>query len=403
MEEKITIYALDFQGRGIGRIQKKIVFIKNALIDEVLNIKITKEKSKYLVGKVTSYIEKSTKRIEPKCPLFDKCGGCDIMHMSYEEQLKFKEEKVRDTLKRIGITSCIEPIVKTYSFYYRNKVVFKVNEKIGFYEKETHEIVEVDKCFLISEEMNHILKIVKEKVPVSILESVMIREGKYTKETMLYLKVKRSSFDFSPLKEFATTIVVDDGCIRIISRKGYIHEKLEDFTFKISPNSFFQVNTDGAIKLYTIVKKYIEEDSSVVDLYCGTGSIGIFVSSKAKSIYGVEMNESAIEDAFYNKELNRLKKVEFECLNTSFFHKDLKEVDVVIVDPPRSGLDKHTREYLINEKVPKIIYVSCDLMTLKRDLEVFMEEYNVVSVIPVDLFPNTYHVENVCVLKRKEG
>ena len=402
MENRVNIYALDSKGRGIGRIDGKIVFVKNALVDEKVILKITKENKNYSLGEVESYICKSNKRIHPKCPLFGKCGGCDIMHMSYTEQLKFKEEKVRNTLASVISSSDIQPIIPTTPFAYRNKVTLQVDKQIGFYEKETHQLVEVETCFLLSDTMNFILKKIKESIPLSILESVMIREGKDTKETLLYLKVWDSSFDFMCLKDIVTTLVVDDGQRHVVFGPGFIHEKLENFVYKISPTSFFQVNTEGAMKLYQVVKNNIPKNASILDLYCGTGSIGIFASSRAKSIYGVEMSACAIEDALQNKEINHIKNASFECTDTSLLTKSLKDIDVVIVDPPRSGLHQHTREYLIREKVPKIIYVSCDLMTLKRDLEEFMEEYTVLSVTPVDLFPNTYHVENVCVLKQKD-
>ncbi len=401
MEEIVNIYALDSKGRGIGRINGKIIFVKNALVGEKVTLQMTKEHSKYCLGEVTSYVRKSEKRKMPKCPWFGICGGCDIMHMDYVEQLKFKEEKVRNTLANVVASSCIQPIMATNPFGYRNKVTLQVHEKLGFYEKETHQIVEVDDCLLLSSKMNFILKKVKERIPLSILKSVMIREGKYTEETLLYLQVCTTSFDFMCLKDIVTTLVVDDGEEHIVFGEGFIHERLENYLYKISPSSFFQVNTEGAIQLYTIVRNNIEKNSSLLDLYCGTGSIGIFVSSKAKAIYGVELRGSAVADAFYNKEINHIENASFVCLDTSSFTRSLKDIDVVIVDPPRSGLDKHTREYLLKEKVPKMIYVSCDIMTLKRDLEILKKNYNIESVTPVDMFPNTYHVECVCVLNRR--
>lgn len=401
MKEKIKIYALDSEGRGIGKLNGKVVFVPNALVGETVYIELIKEKRKYSVGRIISYLEKSQKRVHPICPLFGICGGCDIMHMSYEEQLCFKEDKVKNVLRDLIDIDLINNIVYDNNLYYRNKVTFKVDEKIGFYEKDSHRIVSVDTCFLISEKMNQILKEIHKKIPLSFLEEVMIREGKYTKEVMVYLKGKNMNFDFTFLKEFVTTFLFDDGNVHILWGDGFIHEKLEQYTYKISPLSFFQVNTDGAIKLYNVLKSYIEEGETVLDLYCGTGSIGIFLSDKIKSLYGVELCKSAVEDAFENKKKNQLQNAHFSCLNTSLFHEKLDKFSTVIVDPPRSGLDKHTKEHLLKEKVPKIIYVSCDLMTLKRDLEVLLKQYKVESITPVDMFPNTYHVECVCVLNRR--
>lgn len=399
MEEKVKIYALDSKGRGIARLQGKIIFVKHALIDEVVQVHVVKEKSKYMMGTVTSYLETSEKRVQPICPFFGICGGCDIMHMAYEEQLKFKEEKVKHALGTLVDTSLIQKIVYGNPFYYRNKVTFKVDKKIGFYEKESHKIVSIASCFLISKKMNLLLKKIQEHIPLSFLEEVMIREGKYTKEILLYIKGKKFDFSFSFLKEYVTTFLYDDGEVHLLWGNGFIHEKLEKYTYKISPFSFFQVNTEGAIQLYNLVKSFIEEGEEVLDLYCGTGSIGIFISDKLRFLHGVEISKSAIEDAIVNQKRNHLQNAQFSCLDTSLFEEKLDRFSTVIVDPPRSGLDNHTKKHLLKEKVPKIIYVSCDLMTLKRDLEILLKQYKIDSIIPVDMFPNTYHVECVCVLK----
>jgi 23S rRNA (uracil1939-C5)-methyltransferase len=398
---KVSIYALDYKGRGIGRLDDKPIFIFNALVGETVKFLVGKERSKYLVGKLLAYDNTSIKRVKPNCPFFSICGGCDIMHMTYDEQLKFKEEKVKSALKKIAPLNSINSIVYDTNYKYRNKVIFKVDEHIGFYEKETHNVVDVNNCLLITDGMNNILNVLKENISTSVLDEVMIREGKYTNEIMLYLKVKKNNFDFSVLNSFVTTLIIDDGNINILKGNGFIHEKLDKFIYKISPSSFFQVNTDGATKLYSIVKEFINENDRVLDLYCGTGSIGIFISDKAQKIYGVEINSEAIKDANSNKKINNLTNIEFECLNTSLFNRKLNDIDCVIVDPPRSGLDKHTKKHLIKEQVPRIIYVSCDLMTLKRDLEEFSEFYSIKSVTPVDLFPNTYHCESVVILERK--
>lgn len=400
MEEKVKIYALDSKGRGIARLQGKVIFVNNALIDEIVKVQVIKEKSKYMVGKVIFYEQTSSKRVDPVCPFFGICGGCDIMHMTYQEQLKFKENKVKNVLGTFIDSSRVRKIVHTSPLGYRNKVTFKVEEDIGFYEKESHIVVPIEKCFLISKKMNTILKQIKKNVPLFSLEEIMIREGKYTNEILVYIRGKKMNLDFSFLKNLVTTFLFDDGEVHILWGNGFIHEKLEQCTYKISPLSFFQVNTDGAIKLYNVVKKFIEEGEDILDLYCGTGSIGIFIHDKIKSLHGVEISKSAVEDALENKKMNQLQNAHFFCLDTSLFHGKLSCFSTIIVDPPRSGLDQYTKEHLLQEKVNKIIYVSCDLMTLKRDLEVLLKQYKIESVTPVDMFPNTYHVECVCVMKR---
>ena len=232
----------------------------------------------------------------------------------------------------------------------------------------------------------------------------MIRSSKNTDETLVLFTLDKK-IDEEKLKsiliEKVTTVVLFLNDYKVLFGEGFIHEKLGNYLFKISPESFFQVNTNGAYKLYSLVYQYIKNKDNVLDLYCGTGSIGIFISDKAKKVLGVEINQYAVIDALENKKLNQLNNVDFICLDTSLFHQSLKEMDVIIVDPPRSGLDKKTISYLLREKVKKLIYVSCDLMTLTRDLSYLKEYYVIKEITPVDMFPNTYHVESVCLLELK--
>jgi len=232
----------------------------------------------------------------------------------------------------------------------------------------------------------------------------MIRTSKNIDETLVLFTLEKNINEDKikeVLKDNVTTVVTYLNDYKIVYGNGFIYEKLGDYTYKISPESFFQVNTNGAYKLYSIVKNYINKNDNVLDLYCGTGSIGIFISDKAEKVLGVEINEYAVKDALENKKLNHLDNVNFLCLNTSDFSQSLNEIDVVIVDPPRSGLDKKTVSYLLKEKVKKVIYVSCDLMTLTRDLGYLKELYKIKEITPVDMFPNTYHVECVCVLNER--
>lgn len=406
MNKKVSIYTLDSKGRGIARFLEKPIFVFNALPGEEVTIQNLKEKSKYASADSLEIFNKSKNRITPVCPLFGICGGCDIMHLAYETQLSFKEKKVRDTIcKKLKKDILIESIQFSDLLYYRNKAIFKVEEKCGYYEKETHRLIPISKCYLVDPKINEILEIVQGMSLEGIYE-VMIRCSKNTNESMVVFRSHKSICEdliLSSLKDKVTTILLYQNDYKILTGPGFIYEKLGNFVFKISPDSFFQVNTNAALKLYSIVESLIEKNDRVLDLYCGTGSIGIFVSDKASSILGVEINKQAIEDACENKKINHLEKTDFLCLNTSLFAKSLKDYDVVIVDPPRSGLDKKTISYLLKEEVSKVIYVSCDLMTLTRDLEILSSKYEIKKVIPVDLFPNTYHVECVCHLVLKDN
>lgn len=399
--DSIKIYKLDSKGRGIGRFNGKPIFIFNALIGEEVLVKDINERSKYVTANVEKILVKSFERVEPKCPYFGICGGCDLMHMKYSDQLAFKRDKVLNTIHSL-VDSDINVLEIKYddSLYYRNKAEFKVNQKLGFIRKNSHDIVSIEKCYLVDDRINEIVDFLNTK-DLSFIDSVLIRVGI---DSMVVFK--SSSFIelsfIEELKKIVGTAVLEYSNKSIVLfGNGHILEELGSFKYKVSPNSFFQVNTKVAEILYSTVLNYIKPNDGVLDLYCGTGSIGIFLSNKASSIYGVELNENAIEDAFYNKKLNNLSNVEFKCLDTSLFKDDLSNIDVVVVDPPRSGLNSKTINYLLEQNVNKIVYVSCDLMTLTRDLNLFKNKYDILEVTPVDMFPNTYHVESVVLLESR--
>lgn len=396
----IEIYKLDSKGRGIGRYNNKPIFVFGALPKEEVLLKNINERSKFSTAFVDKIIKMSDNRINPICPYFGICGGCDLMHMSYLEQLSFKKDKVEFMIHSL-VDKDIKVLDIKYSdcLYYRNKAEFKVDNKIGFYGKSTHELVPIDKCFLVDDKINDVLKFFKSK-NLDGISSILIRSS--DNEIMVLLNTNKFiNFDFiDELKNIVSTCILNvDEDYKVLFGRGYIEEKIGNFSYNVSPKSFFQVNTKCAFKLYSTVLDYIDKNEKVLDLYCGTGSIGIFLSNKASSILGVEINSSAVLDAFFNKELNNLNNVDFKCLDTSDFNYDLSSFDVVVVDPPRSGLNLKTINYLLKQNVKKIVYVSCDLMTLTRDLNMFKDKYNIIEVTPVDMFPNTYHVECVCLLK----
>lgn len=405
MKKTVEILKLDSKGRGIGRVDNKTIFIFNALPDEIVEVANVKERSKYITATSINILKKSSKRINTICPWFGICGGCDIMHMSYLDQLKYKEDKVKNTILNVLKDDIkINSIVFDSNLNYRNKAIFKVDKKIGFYGKETHEIVGISSCFLVDEKINKILSIISSSISLEGIKEIMIRVSKNTDESLILFTLSKKINEekiISVLKNEVNSIVTYLDEYKVLFGNGFIYEKIGAYVFKISPESFFQVNTNGAYKLYSVVKHYIDKNDSVLDLYCGIGSIGIFISDKSRKVLGVELNKYAVEDALENKKINDLKEVNFMCLNTSDFNRSLRDIDVVIVDPPRSGLDKKTISYLLKEKAKKIIYVSCDLMTLTRDLGYLKEFYDIKEITPVDMFPNTYHVETVALLSRQ--
>ena len=375
------IVKLDNFGRGICYVDGVITFVYNALPNEIVKIKITKKSKKYNEAIVSSYIKKSDKRIEPACEYFSICGGCDLMHISYKDELEFKENKIKDIMYKYACVEKekIKKIISNDNLNYRNKVTFKVDNGIGFFSKKSNEVLNIDGCFLVNPKINEVLnKIKKEDLKTN---EVMIRTGN---NTMVSFNDK--------------TIVYDNNYNKIDSDR--IIKEIGDYKFYVSSKSFFQVNDYMVKVLYDLILNYVGESNNLLDLYCGTGTIGIYLSSIAKNVLGVEINNSAVDDAFKNKKLNNINNIDFICLDTDKF-KIKDNFDTIIVDPPRSGLGKKIINDLLNSNSKKIIYVSCDPITLARDLKILSDKYNVVEITPVDMFPRTYHCESVCVLERK--
>ena len=398
--EKVKIVAFDHQGRGIAKINNKVVFVPNTLVGEIVNIEILIDKKKYAVGLVKEIVKKSPKRVNVLCPYYDKCGGCDLLHIEYNEQLKLKEEMVKNIFDRyLKKEVKINKIVSGKQYNYRNKVTLQVNKNIGFFNKSSYDIVNIDNCLIASENINYFINSLK-KMNLKDVSQVIIRCSKNTNDKMLAFKTNKN-IDINLLKDNVSSLIIND---KVIYGKNKIIERLKDYQFVISPNAFFQTNTDMAINLYDTVIEMANFDLNdiVLDLYCGTGTIGIYISKYVKQVLGVEINQSAINDAKENKKINNIKNISFICEDSSKVLKNIKyKPNVVIVDPPRSGLTKKLIDDLLKIKANKIIYVSCNPLTLVRDLNLLENKYDVVSVTPVDMFPNTHHVECVCVLKLK--
>lgn len=404
----VTIDALDHQGRGIVHQNDYVIFVFDALVSEEVEIEIIKIKKKIVEAKVIKILKVSTERIASICPYFKECGGCDLLHMSYQNQLLYKENKVKEIMKKFaGLENVVEKIVSNDNvFGYRNKVTFQVKEKVGFYGKRSHEIVEIDKCFLIPDVMNEYLSILKSAMNLSYVNQIMMRYSKYEQKLMVVLDVTK---DFSnsqiSLKELPniSVLVKRRNNYEIIMENDFLLEKVGEFTFKISPESFFQVNTKQMEKLYQLVLDYsgLTGNEKILDLYCGTGTIGIFLSRKAREVLGIEINESAIKDAFWNKKQNQIHNINFMCGDTGSVLKETSfHPDLIVVDPPRAGLDELAISQIKKIKALKVIYVSCDPVTLARDIRRLEQDYEVSTIVPVDMFSNTYHVECVCVLSR---
>ncbi|MGE5455864.1 MAG: 23S rRNA (uracil(1939)-C(5))-methyltransferase RlmD [Ignavibacteriales bacterium] len=395
---KVTINNLDHQGRGIGKIDNKIIFIPNTLVDEVVDVDILKQKSKFLEGKVIDYIKQSEHRINPICPYFNNCGGCDLLHLKYEKQCEFKEDKVKNIInKYTRLDNVVRTIIPSENiYYYRNKVTFQVYKKVGFYKEKSYVVVPIEKCYITNEKINNIIPYLN-KLDLSKVDKIVVRCSNKIMVVFYCEDIDREDVLYR-LSDYVDTIIIND---EVIYGDGYITEKLGNLTFKISANSFFQVNTKQTINLYQKVLRYcdLSGNEKVLDLYCGTGTIGLYISDYCKEVLGIDNVSEAIDDANENKKLNNKNNIKFLLGDSKDKISDIYfKPDIVIVDPPRVGLNKSVIESIIELKPSKVIYVSCDPMTLARDLNIFKENYNIVDITPVDMFPQTYHVESVTLL-----
>ena len=403
---KVEVTKLDHQGRGIAKINDKIIFIPNALPEETVDVDIILEKKKYYEGIIKETINASDKRIKSICPYFEECGGCQFLNMNYQDSLDYKQNKVEEIMnKYLGIKIKINNIVACdNNLYYRNKTTFQVENDIGFFKEKTNTLIPVDKCYISDIKINDIYKVIKDNLNLTNVKQVIIRATKNTLESMVIFKTSKyidNKKIIDILKKKVDSIYIND---ELIYGKGKIIENLCNKNFYISPSSFFQVNTLQAEKLYNKAIEYanIKKEDTVLDLYCGTGTIGIVASDKAKKVIGIELNKEAIKDANENKKLNNINNIEFYDGDVGkILNKNNYKPDIIIVDPPRAGLDSLALSQILNIRPKKLVYVSCDLMTLARDLKLLSNDYDILELTPVDMFPYTAHVESVCALKYK--
>lgn len=403
---KVEVTKLDHQGRGLAKINDKIIFIPNALPEETVDVDIILEKKKYYEGIIKETINASDKRIKSICPYFEECGGCQFLNMNYQDSLDYKQNKVEEIMnKYLGIKIKINNIVACdNNLYYRNKTTFQVKNDIGFFKEKTNTLIPVDKCYISDIKINDIYKAIKDNINLTNVKQVIIRATKNTLESMVIFKTSNyidNKKIIDILKKKVDSIYIND---ELIYGKGKIIEILCNKNFYISPSSFFQVNTLQAEKLYNKAIAYadIKKEDTVLDLYCGTGTIGIVASDKAKKVIGIELNKEAIKDANENKKLNNINNIEFYAGDVGkILNKNNYKPDIIIVDPPRAGLDSLALAQILNIRPKKLVYVSCDLMTLARDLKLLSNDYDILELTPVDMFPYTAHVESVCALKLK--
>ncbi|MBQ7104963.1 MAG: class I SAM-dependent RNA methyltransferase [Bacilli bacterium] len=399
------IEKLDHFGRGIIKVDKDIIFVENALPNDIVDIEIIKQKKNIKEAKVTKYSSRSNYYQDSICKYSNTCGGCNIINLIYSEQLNYKKQKVQELIdKMLKIDIKVKEIINSNTFYnYRNKITIHGNDnKLGLYKKKTNEIVEIEECKLVNPKINEILKRIKnyQRNNNCQINDLVIKTTSLN-ETMISIY---GSMDYEHFKKEFNDIKVIIINNQIVTKDKYIKERLLDKEFYISNHSFFQVNMYNTSLLYQKVIDLIKEKKykTCLDLYCGTGTITILVSDYIEKVYGIEVVEDAIKDANRNKELNEKDNVEFILGKTEEHLDKFKDIDLIIVDPPREGLDKKTKDNLKRINPQNIIYVSCEASTLMRDLNELKDKYEIKEISTCDMFPNTYHVETIAYLEKRK-
>ena len=441
----VEIVDLSSEGAGVAKVEGYPIFVKDTLVGEKVEILVLRANKNYGFGKAINIIEASPDRVEPKCPVASKCGGCSIQHMSYDCQLRYKKNKVYQNLKRIGGFDNIEvedTIGMDEPFYYRNKAQYPVGYDkgiiTGFYAANSHRIIDFDNCYIGSKRNREILNVVKnfivennitaydETTGRGIVRHILIREGHFTGEIMVCLIINgqdlphqkelieklreipgMASISLNINKKRSNVILGDK--VKTIWGQEYITDKIGDISYEISPLSFFQVNPKQTWKLYSKALEYadLHGEETVWDLYCGIGTISLFLAQNAKKVYGVEIVPQAIEDARRNAALNNITNAEFftgkaEEVLPEQYEKNQVYADTIVVDPPRKGCDSVCLDTIVKMAPEKVVYVSCDSATLARDVKYLGERgYEVKRVKTVDMFPWSGHVETVVLMSRK--
>lgn len=401
MIKKMKVIDINHQGYGIIRVNNRVVFVKNVIPGDIVDIEIIKNYKNYSLGEVINFVQKSNEHDNVKCKYYDFCGGCQISHIKYKSQLGFKRDKVKNIFKKYLKIDIDPKIISVNSYNYRNKVVFHVKDnRIGFYEEGTNKLIPIKNCLLLDNRINDLIELFYQ-LDLTYVEKIMVRTT--SKEVMVVFYGYIDKIDI--LKNKVDSIILINIKEKLLYGKSYIKEEVNGLKFIISYDSFFQVNTDAMIRLYDKVVEYanLSKEDSLLDLYCGTGTIGIYLSKYCKDVLGIEIVENAIKDANINKELNNIENISFVCGDVGrLINTDYKQ-DVLIVDPPRSGLDKKTRKVILDNGYKRVVYVSCDPMTLVRDLSELSVRYDIKDVTLVDMFPNTYHVESIVLLEYKDN
>ncbi len=394
---KIT--SLNNQGLGICYVHNKITFVYNTLIGDEVDIEIIRTTSKYNIAKVKEYYKRSDSYKASFCKYSSTCGGCNFLNMSYEDTLVYKREKVEHVLKKFANIDEYVAIVSSDNRYnYRNKITLQVqNKEIGYYTYNTNEIVAIDSCLIAKESINQIIPILKE---FNVNNGKIIVRCNYIDELLIHIITDDRVKIPTNLPSNIKGIVVNS---KTLYGDNFLIDKIGDKYFKLSYDSFFQVNNYVSSIIFDLIDKHILKDENILDLYCGVGTLGLSTYIKDKKLYGIEIVENAINNAIYNAKHNSVVNYDYKCgkVEDQINRYINENIGVVIVDPPRKGLDKKALNSILAINPKQVIYVSCDPITLARDLNTLKDRYKIEYICALDMFPNTYHVETFVVLERK--
>lgn len=437
---KFAITGYDMNGLGVSKMDGVVVFIENALVDEVVLAKITSLHKKFAFAKTVKILTKANNRIESICPYSEVCGGCDLLHMDYATECQIKEAKVKNAFAKINKIQTIKfnEVIKNKNILgYRNKILMPFgydddqNVIYGFYKKLSHDLISIDNCPISNPYANQVMEFIKKYVSVmnikiydekthsGIFRGVMIRNN-YQNEMMVVLIVTKE-VDFTNMLKYLetdfplvksvylninnekTNVMLSDKYIHLY-KEEYLTEDILGLKFRVSPSAFMQVNHDNCEKLYEEAFRManLNKDMNVIDAYCGMGSITLNIAKKVNHVYGIEIVEEAIKNANYNKELNNIINASFICGKCEEEIKklvNLEKIDCIFFDPPRKGCDEEFLKTVVEMKIPKIVYISCNISTCCRDINYLLKNnYEVIEATPTDLFSRTSHVETVTLL-----
>lgn len=387
-EFELSLTGVAHLGEAIGRIDGKVVFVPYGIPGEIVRVRAIKDEGDFIRAELVEVVEPSFFRESPPCKLFGTCGGCSYQHVAYSYQVKLKEIVVIEQLKRIGGIENPEDLTKNTikaesPFNYRNRGDFSINRQnlLGFKRRGTHKFIHVEYCHIMHDEINRILAQIQGKRTKRKTHNVTIRYGIYTGTKLIQPEIED---------------------VELETGQKYYTEKLLGQEFVISAPSFFQVNTYQAKRMIETIFSFIEPDDRVViDAYAGVGTFSVFLAQRVEKVIAIEESKSAYKDALVN--IKSLKNIEFRCQKTeeALVDSEIKG-DLIILDPPRVGCMKEVLEAIASKKINKIIYVSCEPSTLARDIKYLRDRgYELIEIQPIDMFPQTYHIENVALLKLK--